>query len=443
MRCSPLVQASLFLSLCGATLGCPPAEGPPPPVCGDGVVEGAEVCDDGDAWGGDGCTPLCTDEAGPLEVEPNDSPEDASANEALGDGVSGALRRGDRDCFALEVPEAGAVAVALTEPGGCGGGAALELIDGDGVKVVSGLPSTDTGCPSIDPDTTNAARYLTGGPHTVCVLPLFEAVVPAYRLEIEVTDSCEGPPPIPPEASQDLDSDGLADVCDADDDGDGVLDEDDVCPRAPDGPEQPFGWDTSSDGFVKLWLVLGGFPAGETPGGCEPSSAPLAGEDDADLAPALGDRAGEVPWFATFSWPTAGPTVNFNAWFGDLPAPREAYVATWVRAPEPREAELAVGSDDGQIVWLNGEVVASKANCSGVAPDQVRAPVTLAAGWNRLVHKVYDGGGGWAVVARFYEADGTTPMTDLDVSALGPTPQESVQADGDGDGIGDLCDPTP
>jgi cysteine-rich repeat protein len=32
----------------------------PPPVCGNGVVETGETCDDGNTWSGDGCSSSCT-----------------------------------------------------------------------------------------------------------------------------------------------------------------------------------------------------------------------------------------------------------------------------------------------------------------------------------------------------------------------------------------------
>lgn len=37
---------------------------PPQPVCGDGVIEGTEQCDDGDSQGGDGCSAICQVESG-------------------------------------------------------------------------------------------------------------------------------------------------------------------------------------------------------------------------------------------------------------------------------------------------------------------------------------------------------------------------------------------
>ena len=47
------------------------------PACGDGVVDSGEACDDGDAWGGDGCTPACQVEDGQLDSEPNDAWDEA------------------------------------------------------------------------------------------------------------------------------------------------------------------------------------------------------------------------------------------------------------------------------------------------------------------------------------------------------------------------------
>ena len=44
---------------------------------------------------------------------------------------------------------------------------------------------------------------------------------------------------------------------------------------------------------------------------------------------------------------------------------------------------------------------------------------------------------------RVYEADGATPMTDLEVSVAGAQPWEDDQGDLDGDGLGDLCDLEP
>ena len=312
----------------------------------------------------------------------------------------------------------------------------------DGVRVVAGPPAFDTGCSTIEPDTSNDARYLGAGTHTVCVAPILDTVVPSYTLSVELVDSCADLPSLAPDPSQDLDGDGIADVCDPDDDDDGVDDVVDNCPDAPNGADSPFPWSTASDGFVTLWMVLGAFTGGVTPGDCEPSPDAFAATSDADAEPVLGDVASDRSWFAWFAWPGDTAILRFTDWFNDA-APREAYVMSWVYSPQQRAASLAVGSDDGQVVWLNGVEVGRKLNCSGVSADQLQFAVTLEAGWNRLLHKVYDGGGGWGVVARFYEEDQVTPMTDLGLSLLGPTDHVDDQTDTDGDGIGDFCDPEP
>ena len=420
-------------------VGCPTAGDPPVPVCGDGTVEEGEACDDSNTWGGDGCDHLCQEEDGSGETEPNDDPTEP---QALDDTtVYGALQPGDLDCFAIDATAAAAVRASVTEPSGCSGDLVIELVNAEGDRVTSGLPDLN-GCASIEPDTDNAARYLEAGPHSLCVGPVLGAVVRSYQLTFELLDSCTDLADLAPDANQDLEGDGIADVCDPDDDDDGVNDEADNCPEAPNGAEQPFPWSTAQDGFVTLWLVLGPFTTGVTPGQCEPSPDAFAATADADAAPVLGDVASELPWFAHFAWPGDSAIVRFTDWFG-VDAPREAYVASWVYAPEERPAVLTIGSDDGQIVWLNGVEIGRKLNCSGVSADQLAFPVTLESGWNRLLHKVYDGGGGWGVIARFYEADGVTPMTDLGLSIGGASDWTDDQGDLDGDGIGDICDPTP
>ncbi len=411
-------------------------------VCGDGGVDEGEACDDGNLLGGDGCTHLCTAEVGEGEVEPNDEPGDATL--LAGVRVNGTLRPGDRDCFALAVSEAGSVRARVLPAAGesCDFEVLVELLDPDGTRVSSGLPSPPLGCAVIDPDTDTWARYLGEGEHTVCVESTYGEPVASYTLEVELADSCTELPELTPDPAQDLEGDGIADVCDPDDDNDGVDDAVDNCPTAPNGPEQPIAWGTSVDGFVNLWLILGAFTEGVAPEGCLPSPGSFAAADDAEAAPALGDRVGDVPWFAHYIGPGSSAVVRFTQWFGEL-APREAYAATWVFAPDARDAELTVGADDGHRAWLNGVEVGSEGGCHGIGVDAFRYPVSLEDGWNRLLLKVHDGGGGWGYVVRFYELDGATPMADLELSIGGPEPWVDDQGDGDGDGIGDFCDPEP
>ena len=51
-------------SNCTVELGYNCATTPCKPICGDGLVRGTEVCDDGNTYGGDGCNGTCRIELG-------------------------------------------------------------------------------------------------------------------------------------------------------------------------------------------------------------------------------------------------------------------------------------------------------------------------------------------------------------------------------------------
>lgn len=61
--------------------------------CGNGTIEGPEVCDDGNAEDGDGCASSCLSACGNGEVEEDETCDDG--NDAAGDGCYQCVRRGD------------------------------------------------------------------------------------------------------------------------------------------------------------------------------------------------------------------------------------------------------------------------------------------------------------------------------------------------------------
>jgi TolA-binding protein len=71
-----------------------------------------------------------------------------------------------------------------------------------------------------------------------------------------------------------------------------------------------------------------------------------------------------------------------------------------------QDIEFRSGSDDGLLALLNGQVVQRVQMERGSDVDQDRAVVTLEKGWNRLLCKVDDYGGGHGLIARFKQADG-------------------------------------
>ncbi len=83
-----------------------------------------------------------------------------------------------------------------------------------------------------------------------------------------------------------------------------------------------------------------------------------------------------------------------------------AYVETaiWSEAAQP--ARLAVGSDDGVKVWLNGTLVHSNPVQRGLVPGEDLVDITLQQGWNRLVLKVVNASGGWGFSCGVRPAEG-------------------------------------
>jgi len=101
-----------------------------------------------------------------------------------------------------------------------------------------------------------------------------------------------------------------------------------------------------------------------------------------------------------------------NSWFVNLEetVARKsncvAYLRTWVRSPDQRDARLEYGSDDGSKVWLNGTQVIAENADQALVPAQSKVDVKLRKGWNKLMAKVTQSGAQWSAAARFRAPDG-------------------------------------
>ena len=396
------------------------------PSCGDGVADSEEACDDGNGWGGDGCDPTCALQSGVQESEPNDSWD---AGQALTEStIDAALTGGDIDCFTFEVAECRTIAASQT--GACTADLVLALHDPIGTQVAASAVDVD-GCAQLDPVEEPGARFAVEGTWAVCASALLGGEVPSYSLSIESGDSSDYDLSL--DESEDFDGDGIIDDCDGDRDGDGLDNADDNCPDLPNGPDnEPPTVD--DDGFIRHWLTIGPFTGESSPEDCLPSETERLG-DDAAAEPVLGETVDDLTWVVTIS---DDARLGFEDDYATVDAPREVYAAAWVYADAETAATLGLGPDDGARVWLNGAEVLEVTGCQGTTADQFTAEVTLISGWNRLLVKVYDQGGGWGTYVRFL--DGDTPITGLPVSLSADGGWDFDQTDSDGDGVGDICD---
>jgi hypothetical protein len=402
------------------------------PGCGDAVIDSGESCDDGGRLGGDACRPDCSPAVGALEAEPNDAP--STATPIAAGLVEGALGEGDVDCVVLEAPACAAVRAAQTE--GCGANLQLRLHDPLGRLVAVGLPDA-AGCLRLDPADAPGAAFVAAGPQTLCLAALDTATptsAPLWALQVGVEDS----PPTSWGAADDIDRDGIPASCDEDIDGDSVPNDEDNCPDLPNGP----GLDvlrTSADGFLRDLLVAGPYTGTTSADRCRPSDADLVASPDSAAAPSPGAAAGALAWTVLRS---PSDRIELLTDFGGVSAPREVYAAVYLRSPTARAATLALGPDDGARAWLDDAEVLEVSSCQGTNVDQFQAEIALSGGWQRLMVKVRDQGGGWGTYIRLLDGDGL-PITDLEL-ALGPDGVDVLdQTDSDGDGVGDVCDDTP
>jgi len=396
------------------------------PTCADGVTDGDEACDDGNIWGGDGCGPTCGVEDGPLESEPNDAWD---AGQSLTDGaVTGALTAGDVDCYTVTVDECNTIAAEQT--GGCTADMVLALhTPSGGLVAASALDAA--GCAVLDPVEEPGARFATGGQWAVCATSILGGEISTYTLAVR-----SGPGDafdLPLSESEDFDNDGFIDDCDGDRDGDGLANEDDNCPDVPNGPDN-ITPTVDDSGFIRHWLVLGPLTGESSTQDCLPGETERLG-DDAAAEPALGEVVEDVAWELLIS---DDARIGFENDYATVDAPREVYAVTWVYSDSEQLTTLGLGPDDGAKAWLNGELVLEISGCQGTVVDQFTAEVTLSAGWNRLMLKVYDQGGGWGTYARFFSD--SDPLTDLQVALSPDGGWDFDQKDSDGDGVGDVCD---
>ncbi|MGB9876197.1 MAG: TIM-barrel domain-containing protein [bacterium] len=83
-----------------------------------------------------------------------------------------------------------------------------------------------------------------------------------------------------------------------------------------------------------------------------------------------------------------------------------AYAFTYVYSPEETDAQILLGSDDGCVLWLNGERIYAYLSPRVAKPDEDKVPVHLKKGWNEVVLKIGQLGGDWGFYLRILGKDG-------------------------------------
>jgi hypothetical protein len=82
------------------------------------------------------------------------------------------------------------------------------------------------------------------------------------------------------------------------------------------------------------------------------------------------------------------------------------YMRTQIYSPKAQQAQLVIGSDDAVKAWLNGKVVDAQNVGRTLQDGEDHVEVSLNVGWNTLVMKIVNWGGGWGGKARIRAANG-------------------------------------
>ena len=160
------------------------------------------------------------------------------------------------------------------------------------------------------------------------------------------------------------------------------------------------------DTFVRRWLVIGPFKLGEERGEAPPEGflRSYPPEKKIDLRHAVKGLAGKCRWKPVEAAPNGYVDLLRALHYFD---PAVAYAATFVYSPVPRDVTVGLGSNDGARMWVNEELVFSRHVPRSASPDQDILRVHFRKGWNRILVKVENFGGGWGLYLRVPDLSGT------------------------------------
>ncbi len=144
-------------------------------------------------------------------------------------------------------------------------------------------------------------------------------------------------------------------------------------------------------GFIGTWLVCGPFEGKSAP---ELFRAVLPPETEAGA-----------------TWRTLPADSLENPWLVDLtPLDRSdnrcAYLRAEIYSDKAQQAQIELGSDDCIKVWLNGKEVHANDAMRAMKPASDVVEIHLEAGWNPLLLKVVQGGGGWGACCAIRSLNG-------------------------------------
>jgi len=91
-----------------------------------------------------------------------------------------------------------------------------------------------------------------------------------------------------------------------------------------------------------------------------------------------------------------------------------AFAETYLNSPDERTVRFALGTDDGSMMWVNGELLYQDSTEHGARPYQYIGKLQLQTGLNHILLQVDNGVGDFGLYFQIFdqEVETATPSTD-------------------------------
>ena len=172
--------------------------------------------------------------------------------------------------------------------------------------------------------------------------------------------------------------------------------------------EVPTYLDEPSEAFMRTWLLCGPFPnpyadkdvpiPNQRPGFQSDFLVNHGGETGLRVSEGQTEQCGDRS--ATWFLHTA---ADFSVRMDEIVSTQDnvfAYAYCEIESPDRRVCTLALGSNDGIRVWLNGEEILDKPLERGMQRDEDLIPIVLRPGQNTLLLKLWESEGRWEFCCR-------------------------------------------
>ena len=164
---------------------------------------------------------------------------------------------------------------------------------------------------------------------------------------------------------------------------------------------------TVANSWIPRWQVLGALA---NPGGATAEVRHAIETEAIDLAKQYAGIGGKVGWRKVERSKDAPVLAEFALDFNELLGAQQnaaAYALTWIESAVAQDAVLALGSDDGVMVWVNDEQVHKNLVARSYAAQSDRVTIHLKQGRNKVLVKITQGNGAWKFGAQLFGLDGT------------------------------------